>query len=51
MIPRLIPSDVREVIDRTDANMLTIIERLSVIADELAEQNTILNNLLRKGVR
>lgn len=48
---RLVPSDVREVIDRTDARMLSMIERLAVIADEMSESCASLresNALLRE---
>lgn len=49
--PRLIPSDVREAIDRADGRFMDVVERLSVIADQLSEQNMLLreqNKMMQK---
>jgi hypothetical protein len=51
---RLIPSDVRQVIDRADDKLDKIITGLAVLGSLLAEQNSLLieqNKLLRGGRR
>lgn len=44
----VIPTDVRQVIDRTDARLSNMIERLAVISELLDEQNALTRELLRK---
>lgn len=45
---RIVPPDVRQVIDRTDDRLSNMIERLAVISELLAEQNALTRELLRK---
>ena len=40
--PHLLPSDVRQVIDRTDDKLNELVERLSIIAEQHSEQNDLL---------
>lgn len=50
----MMPTDVREVIDRTDEKMDKMIEGFAVVGSLLSEQNMLLreqNNLLRAGKR
>lgn len=44
----ILPSDVRQVIDRTDLRLENMIERLAVISDLLDEQNALTRELLRR---
>jgi hypothetical protein len=47
---RLVPSDVREVIDRADTKLDAVIQGLSIVGSLLSEQNSLLaeqNKLLR----
>lgn len=51
---RLIPADVRQVIDRTDNKLDAMITQLAIVGDLIAEQNTLLreqNRMLRGGGR